>query len=232
VDFMNWIVQKLNDASEFFYSIYLETYSWVYPFDRVAPLFYEICLIFNRLAWSFYDFSQWVSDTADKVSKILDWNTIWSYILSYVPNLEAIRDWFSQRWDWLQAEINNWWSETTATVLGWIDAAKDWAALQISALQKQVNSLWAEISEVAGRIPDVTELTLWFSNWWGNIRVNLEGWWSEKLLDVQRLTDDAFRARDGLWAGWQELRDRVTEFFTDPEEWLYKAIDRIIERFW
>ena len=66
----------------------------------------------------------------------------------------------------------------------------------------------------------------------GNILLVVNNWWRDRLLDVQGLINSAFVTRDSLWSGWQDLRDKVTEFFSDPEEWLYKAADRIIERFW
>ena len=60
----------------------------------------------------------------------------------------------------------------------------------------------------------------------------LTTWWSSRLTDIQNLINSAFLIRQSFWEGWQDWRGKVTEFFTDPEEWLYKAADRIIERFW
>jgi len=232
IEALDWIIERLNWLSEYFYDIYLEVNSWMAPFNYAAYLFYFASAMFSQLAWGFYDFSEWVYDTANKVKSILNWDTIWSYILSYIPNLEAIRDWFYDRWSWFTTQTANWWSETSTTVIGWIDAAKDWAWLWIDYLQTQANALSVRVNEAIALIPDVTELQAWYSNWWGNILGMLNSWWNERLLDVQSLIDSAFLIRDDFWRGWQDWRDKVAEFFTDPEEWLYRAVDRIIERYW
>jgi len=226
------VIEALNNVSANFYSIYLEVLDWPYPFWLIALLFYEVSSLFSTIAYGFSSFFKWINEIAAKVTDILDWSTIWSYILSYVPNLEAIRDWFYDKVSQINAQILNWWSETSATVTGWIDAAKDWVQLWIDYLQAEINTLSSRINEAIALVPDISEIKAWFSNWWGNIAGNLESWWNGKLKGIDDLINSAFLIRDDFWRGWQELRDKVTEFFTDPEEWLYKAVDRIIERFW
>ncbi|GAI36189.1 unnamed protein product, partial [marine sediment metagenome] len=81
-------------------------------------------------------------------------------------------------------------------------------------------------------IPDLEDVTSWFTNWWGNTLSNIIAWGALTGTQIGSLVDSAFTLRDDFWAGWQDWRDKVTEFFTDPEDWLYKAADRIIERFW
>lgn len=230
--FINEIVDKLNHIAEFFYDLYLTCYFAGAPLSWLANSFYYLAEWFNDLAWLFYSFGLWVDDVATKVLAILNWSVIWSYILSYVPNIEAIRDWFYYWRDRVWQEIADWWAATSQTVIGWIDAAKDWAWLWIDYLQSEVNELKARLDTLVIEFPDITELLAWFSNWWSNILGNLDSWWSERLVDVQSLINSAFIARDDFWRGWQDQRDKVTEFFTDPEDWLYKAFDRIIERFW
>ena len=81
-------------------------------------------------------------------------------------------------------------------------------------------------------IPDITEIQAWFTDWTGNVTSVINTWWTSTMWEVQELINSAFIVRESLWSGWQDLRDKVTEFFTDPEDWLYKSVDRIIERFW
>jgi len=45
-------------------------------------------------------------------------------------------------------------------------------------------------------------------------------WWSGAVLQVQGLINTAFLERDSWWAGWQDWRDQVAEFFTNPLEFL------------
>uniref|UniRef100_A0A6M3XY95 Uncharacterized protein n=1 Tax=viral metagenome TaxID=1070528 RepID=A0A6M3XY95_9ZZZZ len=221
MSFMGWIIDRLNWVSDVFYELYLDCYYAGWPLEVLDTWLYSLSSTFASLAWDFYDFSSWVSDVAAKVAKILNWSTIWSYILIYIPNLEQIRDWFYYWWTWVDGRITSWWSSTSSDVLGWIAEAKDWAKLWIDYLQSQVNSLSVKIDEVIALIPDVSELIAWFSNWPGHIISEVDNWWTGALLEVQGLINSAFILRENFWQGWQDWRDKVTEFFTDPWEFLW-----------
>ena len=232
MDFMHWIVQRLNYISDFFYDLYLDCYYVGWPLDVLDTWFYYISDYFSKLAWHFSDFGTWVNDVAAKVLDILNWSTIWSYILSYVPNLTEISDWFYYWWDYVTQVVDTWWTSTSTTVLAWIDEAKQWTQIWIDYLQSQVYALGVRIDDILALIPDMSEIQAWFTNWTGNVSQVINTWWSGAILEVQGLIDSAFTIRESFWAGWQDWRDQVTEFFTDPEDWLYKSVDRIIERYW
>lgn len=232
VDFIGWIIERFNWLSEYFYDIYLEVLSWVWPFYNAAYLFLFLSEVSSQLAWDFYDFSLWIVEVHDRVAQVLSWSTIWSYILSYVPNLEEIRDWFYHWWSNVYGVVTDWWSSTSTTVLGWIDETKQWAQLWIDYLQGQVNALGVRIDDVLALIPDVSDIQAWFANWTGNVSSVITTWWTGALSQVQSLIDSAFIEREPFWAGWQDWRDRVTEFFTDPEKWVYDRLDSFFERYW
>ena len=252
--FMASIIDWLNTISSYFYDLYVEVLSWPDPFWRVYAPFYFLSTTFSSLAWQFYYFSDWVNDVDYRVSQILDWGTIWSYILSYVPNLVDIRDWFYGWQTAVGGEISGWWYTTQNMVIGWISDVQTWTTAQLNNLQAafltlisdvetwattQINNAKSAILAIIGDLETwtITEVNTirdllarlidWpaFTSW-------ITSWWNDRLLDIQGLIDSAFLARDSLWAGWQDWRDQVAEFFTDPEDWLYKSVDRIVERFW
>jgi len=229
---MGWISERLVAVSGFFYLAYLETLDWVYPFWLLSDFFYSLAQVFADLSWDFYDFNVWVTHISDRIPGILSWGTIWSFIVGQVPNLEEIRDWFYSWWSNVYGVVTEWWSSTSTTVLGWIDAVYDWARLWIDYLQDQVDELRVMIQNIPGAIPDLSVILEWFINWTGNVTMVINTWWFSTLTSVQSLIDSAFVIRTDFWAGWQDWRDKVTEFFTDPEDWLYKSLDRIVERFW
>lgn len=230
--FMNWIIDRLNYISGWFYELYYDCYYVGWPLDVLADWFYYLADAFASLAWDFYDFSQWLTDLSNSIAGFLNWTNIWLNILSYVPNLEDIRDWFYNWWLNVYGVVTDWWSSTSTTVLSWIDEAKAWTQIWIDYLQDQVTALGVRIDDVLALIPDVSDIQLWFTNWTGNVISVIGTWWTGALIEVQSLIDSAFTEREPFWAGWQEWRAKVTEFFTDPEDWLYKSLDRIVERFW
>lgn len=229
---MTWIIQRLGEISDFFYELYLECYYAGFPLELLDSWFYAISSYFANLSWDFYYFSEWVNSVQAKVPEILNWNTIWSYILGQVPNLEAIRDWFYNWAYWVGQEISSWWDSTSLTVTTWIDEAKLFLQTQVDSLTSWLTTLQGAWDDFKGRIPSLDIISLWFANWWGNILANLATWWGEKLVEVESLINSAFTIRQDFWEGWQDWRDSIVEFFTDPEDWLYKAVDRIVERFW
>jgi hypothetical protein len=222
MSFMAWIIDALNDISSWFYEIYLDVYSWVWPFSLTANLFLYLCYLFNNLAWYFNAFSSWVSDVQGKIGNFLSWSTIWSYILSYVPNLTQIRDWFYSWWTNVQSVVASWWSATSVTVQGWINTALQYVNSVATAWNNFWNNLWPQLTISFNSLKSawdnfwtVTFPTLVSFSW-------LTTWWSSRLQDVQGLIGSAFTARASLWAGWQEMRDNVVNFFTDPVEFIWE----------
>lgn len=209
-DFISSIIDRLNAISSFFWSIEQEVSEWVFPFSLIAYPLSTTSLAFNTLAWNFRDFSLWIYDITDRAKDILSWDTIWSLIRSHIPNLEAIRDWFTNRWAWLNTQISNWWSETGATVAGWIEASKDWARLWIDYLEGRANSLQAAWD-------NFTTVTL----------PSLPSW-----VDINALFASWAKSFEPFWEGWQDVREAITEFIKDPLQWFYDRLDEIFERFW
>ena len=230
--FMNWIVDRLNGVSGLFYELYYDCYYVGWPLDVLADWFYYLAGFFSELAWDFSDFGTWVNTVAPKIADMLNWTTVWSNIVSIVPNLEDIRDWFYNITGNILSVVYDWWSITSTAVLGWIDATKDWARLWIDYLQGQVDELRVMIQDLPGAIPDLSFILEWFTDWPGNVRAVIDTWWTSTMGDVQGLIDSSLKTwfpfyddLVGLWSG-------IKEFFTDPEDWLYKSFDRIIERYW
>jgi len=220
MSFMNWIVRRLRDVSDWFYEVFLEVRGWVWPFYLIADFFYELSYLFYYLAGNFSDFGDWLEWAADEIGDILSWSNIRSLIRSWLPDLEDAIDWWDRWWKWVGEEIDDWWRDTRQTVKGWISAAEDWLSDWIDALERSLNTLKAAWDEWKVKISSFNELWLWFTNWWGNVLVNLDTWWNDRLIDISALIDTAFTLREPFWAGWQDWRDKVVEFFTDPLGWL------------
>ncbi|KKL06247.1 hypothetical protein LCGC14_2597960, partial [marine sediment metagenome] len=149
-----------------------------------------------------------------------------------LPDLEDVVDWWGRWPTWVAQAINDWWSGTGTAVQDWIAVAiaelegawEDWLYFwnitwpawlaQFETLRASWDNFWT------GLYPSLVSFT-WLTTWW-----------TSTMGEVQDLIDSAFTVRDSLWSGWQELRDQVVEFFTDPWAWLYNRFDDFIERFW
>ena len=41
------------------------------------------------------------------------------------------------------------------------------------------------------------------------------------MVDVESLINSAFTERERYWSGWQDMRDKVIEFFANPFDYLW-----------
>jgi len=207
---MSWIVSRLNDASDFFYSIYIEVFGWIFPFNLAASLFYQLSLTFNRLAWDFYDFSQWVDDVVDKVADILSEVDIWNILSTPIRWAEDAIEWIRDAWSNIWYEIGVWWSTTYPLILAWIDEAKQYTLSLVDSIASMLGSLQQS-----------------WDNFISSILPTLAS-----LFSVQSLIDSAlttwFPFYNDLVSLWSEIR----AFFTDPLQWLYNKLEEFFERFW
>lgn len=220
MSFLNWIVEDLNEVGSFFYSIYLEVKDWVWPFYHAASLFRSVAMRFFYLAEDFYDFGEWAYSVVDDLRDILTWSNIRSLIRSWLPDLEDLVDWWDWWWVWVGQEIDDWWWYTKNTVQGWIDIATQGFDELVTAWSDFWNITWPNLLAITNSLSaawdnfwSITFPTLVSFTW-------LTTWWDSRLADISGLIDTAFTLREGLWSGWQEVKDSVIEFFADPWEWL------------
>lgn len=230
--FISWIVERLNDAANFFYALYLECYYAYYIPDAVAELFYSLVRVFNHLAWDFSDFFSWLLTQTARLDEFLTELDIYNAFKYQFDRAISAWEWVKGAWLNVTNIIEAWWLGTTSTVQSWIDIAKQTLQSQVDNLASQVASLQGAMSNLLEMLPSLNEVVSWFSDWWSSTLTRIIAWGALTALQIQSLIDSTLKSYQPFWEGWQEWRDKVIEFFTDPEDWLYKAMDRIIERFW
>lgn len=228
MSFVNYIVQELNDISDFFYDLYIEVNGWVTPFWYAAGFFYDLCQVFNYLAWDFYDFGQWVYEITDEIGEILTWSNIRSLIRSWLPDIEDIVDWWDRWWVWVGEEIDSWWDYTRGIVEGWISYATGWLSDWIDSIESTLVTLEAAWDEWVAKIPSFDMVWGWFTDWWANVLAHIITWGALTATGINSLIDSWFKLYEPFWAGWQDVKDNVIEFFNSPLDWL---LDRFTDWF-
>lgn len=296
--FMTWIVNRLNGASDLFYELYIDCYYAGWPLEILSDWFYYISDLFASLAWDFSDFGTWVNTVQAKVSEILTTWDIWTYFQWWFEAAENSWNWVWNATYHIWFEIEDWWWNTSLTVLDWISDVETWTQTQLNNLQSTFNTLitdvesWTttQLNNIQATLTAlITDLELWtttqlnnlqatfnalignveswtvtqidnaksailavigdLETWtiteintiqsilttlidWAALTTWITAWWNERLLDIQSLINGTLQAwfpfYDELVALWGDIK----LFFTDPEDWLYKSADRIIERFW
>jgi len=218
---MDWIIQELADARDFFYDAYQEVRDWFWPFDQLKYPMYGLYGVFHWLVEFFEDFNEWLEDIDDRIRDILDFGDIWSYFRDWFAFAEDAWNWVRNAWDRVTNIVDDWWLVTSSTVGGWIAAAtegfddlvEDWDNFwhitwpELVENFQQLRSVWDNFWTVT--FPDLVSFT-----WLGD-------WWDARLLDIQGLIESWTLTLAPFWEGWQEVRAQVFEFFADPLEWLW-----------
>lgn len=217
---IGWISQRFATASAFFYQVYLEAQDWIWPLWLVSDHFYSLSRVFSDLSWDFYHFNERVEFISGRLLEILSWETIWDFITARVPNLGQMSGWFYNWWGNVSGVINDWWGPVSTTVLSWVNEARQWAWDWIDYLQGRVDELRVLIQEIPGATPGLSLILDWLTNWTGHVLTTVNAWWTGALAEVRDLIGSAFIERESLWAGWQDMKDQVIEFFSDPLSWL------------
>jgi len=220
VYFINKIIEYLNDASDFFYDLYLECYYAPYIPGVVAYLFYQVCLVFNRLAWRFSDFGSWVDDVAYKLTKFFTELELDAWFKEWKTKILDAWNWVRYAWSNVTSIINDWWSPVTTTVKGWIAVATQ----GLDTLKVAWDSFWkVTFPQWTSKLD--TLKAAWDSFWtvtfpnlvsfqW------LTSWWNGKLKEVDSLIDSKIKEASPLFAGWQEVKNSVVEFISNPLDWI------------
>lgn len=225
IKFLGWLQEAL-------YKAYVEILDLPWPFWLAAWPFYLAADAVNRLAWAFFDFYYWVEEIEDSIKHIATPEELFFLISSMFPELGQIRQWLLN-WVWKVEEvIGNWWTSISSIILGWIDAAKAWAWLWIDYLDIEVNKLKVRLDNLVIEFPDVSGVLSWFTNWPGELLSVVNTWWTGVLPEVQGLITSNLKTWFPFYDDLVSLWSDIKEFFTDPEDWLYKSLDRIVERFW
>ena len=214
IEFLGWLQEAL-------YKAYREINDLPWPFWMAAWPFYLAADAVNRLGWAFYDFYFWVEEVSGKIPFVMTPSELIGWIYSFWPLLSQIHDWFRDWVNRVKGEIISWWSATSSTVLDWIDTAKAWAKIWIDYLDTRINELQTRLDNLVIEFPDVSELLAWFYNWPGHVLTIVNTWWTGALAEVQSLISSAFIEREPFWAGWQDIRQQVLTFFTDPVEFVW-----------
>ena len=230
--FMNWLIEHFAASASFFYTLYIITGDWVWPFNRVAEWFNVLGWAFDQIVYYMLDFKDWVLRVSEDIVEFLTELDIMALFDPVIQAANSAWDWVSHASTNVWSIVEGWWQATSSTVQGWIDIATQGLDALKVAWSDFWNTTWPQwtaqfntLSAAWTNFWTVTFPTLVDFSW-------LWTWWNARLQDINNLVNTAFTLREKLWEGWQELRNQVTEFFSDPEDWLYKAVDRIIERFW
>lgn len=200
--------------------------------NRLEDNFYDVGNWFDEIAWTFITLRDSLLRIYDKAEEILTWEYIWQEITVRLPDLSMVAEWVEHAFEMITGVITFWWDYMSVTVHGWIDEAVQLIGDVWELVKENVEGLIQQAVAFIGETITMirTQLNAVESAWTDFSTVVLPTLLSS--IQIDDLIRSWLKSYEPFWEGWQDVKDKVDEFFTDPENWLYKAADRIIERFW
>lgn len=224
----SWFIK----AANVFLNLALDAYSWPIVGEWLGDGFAALLDFASECAYYLWKASNWYEDTVDALRDILSWATIKNYIRSWLEGIESAIAWFSNAFSNVVSIIDAW-------AAGFLSTVQDWIAVATQGFD-ELKAAWDNFWNVTwpGFLDQLAGLTAQWDNFWSLTFPTLVSftwlttWWDSRIQDISALIDSAFTLRDSLWAGWQDIRDSVLEFFADPLKWLYDRVEDFMDRYW
>jgi len=221
MSFLDRIVDWLLDIALFFLDLSHEVRDWGSWANWAADFLVGIADAFAHLAVQFERFNDWVEYASDMVEDILNLSQIKQALKTWLDYATWAWNWISDAWANVRTIIDDWWGTVTPTILGWIDIATE----GLDDLKVAWDNFWTiTFPEWTNKLDSL--VVAWDNFWTVTFPTMvsftwLTTWWNEKLLDINSLLRSWTLELEPFWAGWQDIRDKVFEFFTDPVEFLW-----------
>ena len=199
---MSWLGTLLSWWASFSNTAALWAYystGWVWPLNQLQGFFSSLSSITNGLYGAFFDFYYWVLGLENRISEIFTWRSIIDSLQYALNGLQSLIAWFNNWWGNVFNVVDYYWSVVSSQVHDWISTATQGLSGMLSAWNNFVTVI----------LPGLFNLQY------------AESWWQSKLVGLGDLINSAFVARADLWSGWTTFRQQVSDFFTDPLEWLW-----------
>jgi len=215
IDYATWAWNWVRNA---WYNVRVILDAW---WGTVIPTIYA--LIADIESWTESQLNSFRDEILAIVADVESWtitqlNNLLATFNLLITDVEA---WTTTQLNNLSSTFNTLISDVRLWTTAQINNARDFLTILMGDLenwtQAQINTIQATLTTLI----DWPALTSWVTTWW-----------SDRVIEVGAWINSAFIERESFWAGWQDIRDKVFEFFDDPEQFLYKMVDRIIERFW
>lgn len=228
--FFHWIGYNLDKFADWADDIPIVGEWLAYYIRVVAVYFYYIDPSTGKvgqycLYYKFYELSWWANNVIESLKGILSWETIKKLILSWLPDLTGLFEWFSDWWWAILNKVQDWWASVTTTVKSWIAIAVE----GLSSLLVAWNNFWT-ITWPAWTSSFNTLATAW-NNFWTltfPTLVNVSwawNWWKGRFTEVGLFVDSQFKERFPFY-------NELVIFFDDPLQYVYDRLEGWFERFW
>lgn len=184
----------------------------------------------DRLHW---DIFTWHIEVGAAIEDAIDWVIDWlNWLVETVYSLgDQIRDYWDSLYDFvveLSEKVNREINRLLNEIDAWWDDLAEWWQVKRAEVSSWIGIATRPLYDWVNELQiSINEFNIRWDNFWTTTY--------PQLIDTTKLDLSLRGLRQELepfWEGWQDLKGKVAEFFADPEEWLYKAVDRIIERFW
>ncbi|MDD4986416.1 MAG: hypothetical protein PHQ43_11655 [Dehalococcoidales bacterium] len=192
---VSWFAIFSNTAATWEYNA--STWSW--PLSALYGFFVALSNVADGMFAGMLDFRTWLYQLANSLSEVYGWQNVINWLKAQIDSLAGVITWVANWSSNVANLVSTWWTSMSDTVKSWIS----------TAIQGLPDMLTAWSNFITETLPTLFDLQY------------AESWWKSKLVDLGELISSAFVEREDLWNGWTDFRQRVSDFFSDPLEWIW-----------
>jgi hypothetical protein len=210
----------------------LTAYGYGDLFAWIGDACVAISDFFAQVSGFFYDAWSWWDNLTDTIARFITQSWLYDFMSDPLAKINQLWTWFLDRWSNVEVIILGWWEGTKTLVNDFIAAliaeATAWITERLDELGV-VKVAWDNFWTITWPVlqdnlsPDAI---------WRSILYRLEEWGIGK---DQAMSDGMDAKINPLIAEVEHHTtwlDTIKELFEDPEEWLVKKIEAMLERFW
>ena len=220
-----WIIYDIRRIVKYIYQVFADMALWCWAHDPPFGWFgSKFAIIYDHLTdlhYGLYLFAEDYESLWEGILGIITESDVFSLLQTWLTYAEDAWYWVSNAFGNVLDIIWEWWPIALNYVISYVDAAVEGLDSLIATWDQFWTVTWPQwMSLFEGFKAD-------WDNFWTTIFPDLVSftwlttWWNSRVLEVQDLISTAVEGIEDLMMGWQEVRDKVIEFFNDPLEWLW-----------
>lgn len=173
----------------------------------------------NNLNWDILGWQIYVGDAIESaIDFVLTWiNNIAEWAASVVAWLDELRQEIIDGFNVFVVWLNELWNTFTNIVETWWDSLAEWWSARIEDVKDLIA---VAVQWVNDRIDDVKTVLDSIAVWWENFTTVILPELASKF-DITAAFDDFMLKWQDLFNTFEEFKQGIWDFFTDPLEWLW-----------
>jgi len=230
--FIDTIFSHVWDISQWFLMLYQDSSDIPGVGWLLSPVFFALHKSFWNMLDPIAHFYSWAYAVNEAINEVITSSTIFDLLRTWINYAEDAWFWIQNSGTMITNIIESWWTGVAGDILAWIDLANyNVRSLigQVEASLGDLRSSWDNFWTITwpAHVADLANIRSSWDSFSSSILPDLATWAGSQAL-IETTLRAWFPFYDELVGYWSGIRD----LFTDPEDYLVRKLESMLERFW